>query len=111
MVAWNMLEAADSGMACRLMANAYCIYVTNLSMGTRIGSAAAEKLNLFKAQAVQTWRGFPAAAGRNPVVTFAEHVNTAGTYLTQQQRQSIIDELAAAMIRTSMLLSTLSHED
>ena len=80
-------------------------------MGARIGSAAAEKLNLFKAQAIRTWRAFPAAVGRNPVVTFAENVNAAGTSLTLQQRQAVIDELGPAMVRTSLLLLSLSHED
>ena len=80
-------------------------------MGSRVGSAAAEKLNLFKAQATHTWRSFPKQVGRNPVVTFAENVNTAGTMLSQMQKQTVLDELGPAMVRTSMLLLTLSHED
>lgn len=96
---------------CRIIANAYCVYVTNLSMGTRIGSAASEKLNLFQAGAISTWRAFPEQVGRNPVVTFAELVNKAGSCLTPQQRQTVIDELAACMIRTSTLLLSLAHED
>ncbi|KAK9804073.1 hypothetical protein WJX73_002655 [Symbiochloris irregularis] len=95
----------------RLIATAYCLYVTNLSMGARIGSAAAEKLNLFKADAIHTWRTFPEAAGRNPVMKFAEEVNAAGTVLSPQQRQMVVDELRAAMISTSLLLQTLAHED
>lgn len=80
-------------------------------MGARIGSAAAEKLNLFKADAIHTWRTFPEAAGRNPVLNLAQNVNAAGAVLTRQQRQVVLDELRAAMISTSLLLQTLAHED
>ena len=80
-------------------------------MGSRIGSSAAEKLNLFKAQAINTWRTFPEAVGRNPVITFAETVNAAGILLSRQHRQTVVDQLGPAMIRTSLLLQTLAHED
>lgn len=80
-------------------------------MGSRIGSAAAEKLNLFKADAIHTWRTFPEAAGRNPVMKFAQEVNAAGAGLSRQQRQLVADELRPAMISTSLLLQTLAHEN
>ena len=98
-------------LCCRLMAHFYCIHVTYLTVGTRIGSSAAEKLDLFQAQAINAWRSYPQEAGRNPVVCLMGAVNAAGEQLSLEQREVLLGELPEAFLKSSVLLRCLAYEN
>ena len=93
------------------MAHFYCVHVTYLTVGTRIGSSAAEKLDLFQAQAINTWRSYPQQAGRNPVLCLMGAVNTAGEQLGADHREVLLEELPEAFLKSSVLLRCLAYED
>ena len=95
----------------RLIAHCYSVHVTMLTVGTRIGSSAAENLDLFKAQGVHAWRSYPAEAGRNPVVCLTGAINAAGELLTPSQRDVVLEELPDAFLKASVLLRCLAYED
>ena len=97
--------------ACRLLAHYYCLHVTFLTVGTRIGSSAAEKLDLFKAQGINAWRSYPPEAGRNPVACLMGAVNAAGELLGASQREIVLEELGDAFLKASVLLRCLAYED
>ena len=103
--------SATRSHVCRLLAHYYCMHVTLLTVGTRIGSSAAEKLGLFQAQAVHAWRSYPAEAGRNPVATLMASINTAGEQLGPSQLEVVLEELPDAFLKASVLLRCLAYED
>ena len=85
----------------------YALHVTHLTTGMRIGSAAAEKQNLFKAQALNFYRTYPDA--QEPLKQFIATVNAAGSILTSEQQEQVMDELPRAFPKISLLLTTLAH--
>ena len=95
---------------CRLLANAYSVYVAHLTTGSRVGSAAAEKLNLFAINAVHSYQSYP-SAGSNPLQRLIDTVNTAGNHLSPRQQDTVLQELAKCFPRVSLLLTVLAHED
>lgn len=74
----------------------------------RIGSAAAEKLNLFASGALNFYRSYPEAD--EPLQRFMSNVNTAGSLLTAEQQERVMNELPRAFPKISLLLTTLAHE-
>ena len=95
----------------RLMAHFYCIHVTYLTVGTRIGSSAAEKLDLFPAQAINAWRSYPEQAGRSPVACLMGAVNAGGELLSLDQREVLLEELPEAFLKASVLLRCLAYAE
>ena len=89
------------------MALAYSLHVAHLTTGMRIGSAAAEKLNLFKAGALNFYRSYPEA--NEPLERFVSNVNQAGGLLTAEQQERVMNELPRAFPKISLLLTTLAH--
>ncbi len=94
--------------ACRLVTMAYGLHVAHLTTGMRIGSAAAEKQNLFAAHALNFYRTYPDI--QDPLKQFISIVNTAGGLLTAEQQEQVMDELPRAFPKISLLLTTLAHK-
>lgn len=86
----------------------YGLHVAHLTTGMRIGSAVAEKQNLFAADALNFYRTYPDI--QDPLKQFISSVNTAGSLLTAQQQEQVMDELSRAFPKISLLLTTLAHE-
>lgn len=87
----------------------YGLHVAHLTTGMRIGSAVAEKQNLFAADALNFYRSYPDI--EDPLKRFISSVNTAGSLLTAQQQEQVMDELPRAFPKISLLLTTLAHEN
>lgn len=104
-------DAHADALLCRLLAHFYCVHVTYLTVGTRIGSSAAEKLDLFQAQAINAWRSYPPEAGRSPVACLMAAMNAAGDLLTASQREVVLEELPDAFLKAGVLLRCLAYED
>lgn len=94
-------------LVCRLIALAYALHVAHLTTGMRIGSAAGEKLNLFAANALNFYRSYPEA--NEPLEQFVSNVNRAGSLLTSEQQERVMNELPRAFPKISLLLTTLAH--
>ena len=88
---------------------AYSIHVAHLTTGMRIGSAAGEKLNLFKADALNFYRTYPGV--EDPLKQFKETVDIVGDLLTIDQQATVMNELPRAFPKISLLLTTLAHTD
>ncbi|KAL3136926.1 hypothetical protein ABBQ32_006532 [Trebouxia sp. C0010 RCD-2024] len=93
----------------RLITMAYGLHVAHLTTGMRIGSAAAEKLNLFQSDALHFYRTYPDA--QDPLKRFMQTVNSAGSLLTAEQQEQVMEELPRAFPKISLLLTTLAHID
>ena len=74
------------------------------------GAAAAEKLNLFRIEAVNFYHSYPPAMA-DPLQFFIAMVNTIGELLSAEQREKIMQELPQAFRKVSLLLTALAHED
>ena len=86
---------------------AYGLHVAHLTTGMRIGSAAAEKQNLFRSHALNFYRTYPDV--QDPLKQFMQTVNTAGSLLTAEQQEQVMEELPRAFPKISLLLTTLAH--
>jgi len=82
--------------------------LTLLTSGTRTGAAAAEKLDLFKRDALHTYRSYPGCA-LDPLATFQRSVDAVGTILDEEQKESFMAELPDAFRRSSLLLEALAR--
>lgn len=100
-------ESLREEAALRLVTMAYGLHVAHLTTGMRIGSAAAEKQNLFAARALNFYRTYPDI--QDPLKEFISIVNTAGGLLTAEQQEQLMDELPRAFPKISLLLTTLAH--
>ena len=85
----------------------YGLHVAHLTTGMRVGSAAAEKLNLFAANALNFYRSYPEAS--EPLKQFVSSVNLAGSLLTAEQQERVMNELPRAFPKISLLLTTLAY--
>lgn len=88
---------------------AYGLHVAHLTTGMRIGSAAAERLNLFQSDALHFYRTYPDV--QDPLKRFMQTVNSAGSLLTAEQQEQVMEELPRAFPKISLLLTTLAHTD
>lgn len=75
------------------------------------GASALEKLDLVPIQATSFYDGYPDDFPDDPLVVFTAALNHAGTFLGVEQREELMAELPSAFQKTSLLLSTLAHED
>ncbi|KAK9826825.1 hypothetical protein WJX81_004535 [Elliptochloris bilobata] len=108
MEAGTLEERCDGAQ--RLLANAYSLHIAHLTTGMRIGAAAAEKLDLFPVRALNYFRTWPPAVGKDPLALLLRNVNAAGAALDAPQREGVMAELKAAFPKVSLLLSALAHE-
>lgn len=97
--------------ALRLLANAYSVLVSHLSGGTRIGAAAAEKLDLFVKGATQTYQHYPGMVDRDVWQVLKQCVNEAGVCLSSEQKEVVFQELPRAFRKAGLMLAALAHED
>ena len=86
---------------------AYGLHVAHLTTGMRIGSAVAEKQNLFAADALNFYRTYHDVA--DPLKQFITVVNQAGDLLNDDQQEQVMGELPRAFPKISLLLTTLAH--
>lgn len=93
----------------RIVSHAYIIYLSLLSSGTRIGAAAAERLNLFPINALQTYRSYPEQVNQ-PLETLISLVNRLGRSLKDAEKEIVMEEVATAMQRSALLLEALAKE-
>lgn len=93
----------------KLSAHLFVTLLTLLTSGNRIGATAAEKLDLFTKNAVQTFKDYP-NTDVSPLKTFRTAVDELGPVLNPIQQAIFLDELPSAMRRTGVLLEALARD-
>ena len=61
-------------------------------------------------RALNYFRTWPPAVGKDPLALLLRSVNAAGAALDADQREAVMRELKAAFPRVSLLLTALAHE-
>ncbi len=74
------------------------------------GAAALEKLDLVPIDATSFYQGYEEDVG-DPLATFIQALNHAGTFLGVAEREQLFSELPSAFQKTSLLLTSLAEED
>ncbi|KAK9845166.1 hypothetical protein WJX84_011905 [Apatococcus fuscideae] len=97
--------------ALRILANAYCIYISHLGSAMRVGALATEKLGLAPVDAINLYQTYGGAAGPDPLKSLLRNVNSAGLALSTDQRRVVIRELPEAMSYCALLLTSLATND
>jgi hypothetical protein len=92
----------------KLSAHLFVTLLTLLTSGNRIGATAAEKLDLFSRNAVQTFKEYPNTEV-SPLKMFRTGVDELGPVLNPVQQDIFMDELPSAMRRTGVLLESLAR--
>ncbi|KAK9817905.1 hypothetical protein WJX72_004033 [[Myrmecia] bisecta] len=106
----TLAERRQAGL--RLLANAYCVQLTHLTSGMRIGASAADKLGLAPIRALHFYENYDDAKVRaDPLRAFLGNVNAAGLALSSAEKRAVMDELERALPKIGQLLSSLAHED
>jgi hypothetical protein len=93
----------------KLSAHLFVTLLTLLTSGNRIGATAAEKLDLFSKNAVQTFKDYP-NTDVSPLKLFRTAVDELGPVLNPIQQDIFMDELPSAMRRTGVLLEALARD-
>ena len=93
----------------RYLTHWYALMLTLLTSGARIGAAAAEKLDLFRRDALHTYRTYPESVD-NPLGTFRRAVDGMGAALGEERQEVFLGELPDAFRRCSLLLEALARE-
>jgi len=93
----------------KLSAHLFVTLLTLLTSGNRIGATAAEKLDLFAKDAVQTFKDYP-NKDVSPLKMFRTAVDELGPALNPDQQAIFLDELPSAMRRTGVLLEALAQD-
>lgn len=93
----------------KLSAHLFVTLLTLLTSGNRIGATAAEKLDLFSKNAVQTFKDYP-NTDVSPLKLFRTAVDELGPVLNPIQQDIFLDELPSAMRRTGVLLEALARD-
>ncbi len=75
-----------------------------------VGAAALEKLDLVPIDALAFYKEYDEDVG-DPLATFVEALNHAGTFLSAAEREQLFNELPSAFQKTSLLLTSLAVED
>lgn len=95
----------------RLLANAYILRLMHLTSGGRVAAAAASKLDLAAAGALAFHSEYPGLPeGVKPLDRLVENTNELGQLLSEGQQEALMQELAKAMTKGSMLLVPLARE-
>lgn len=103
-------EAEDEAVAAvlKLLAHAYALQVQQQCLGTRIGAAATEKLQLLQAGAVALYVGYPEAVKGEPVQRLMQVTDAAGRWLGATGRQAVMEELPKALKKSALVLAPLA---
>jgi len=95
----------------QLLAHIFAIHVAHLTTGMRVGAKAVERLSVVKkSRAVHFYRDYPQQA-QDPLRVLIAAVNTAGSYILPEEREQVMQELAKAIQRTSLLFAVLAIEE
>jgi hypothetical protein len=65
---------------------------------------------MVQVRALNFYRTWPPAVGKDPLALLLRNVNAAGAALDAAQREGVMAELKSAFPRVSLLLSALAHE-
>mmetsp|Transcript_58003 Transcript_58003/g.184252 ORF Transcript_58003/g.184252 Transcript_58003/m.184252 type:complete len:343 (-) Transcript_58003:2992-4020(-) len=108
------VEATEEGererARLRLLTNAFCMHVSHLTTGVRVGAQATERFDLIGKGAVATYMDFPESVP-NPIAALVRAVNLAGLELgSAGLLECAMEELPKAMPKVSLLLSPLAVE-
>lgn len=74
------------------------------------GATATEKLDLFPRQGNHSIHVYPDQVS-DPMQSFIICVNKCGRHLSFEEKDWVLDELAASFKKTALLLTVLAHED
>lgn len=78
--------------------------------GYPTGATATEKLNLFPRQATDTFQKYPDDV-EDPLEQFIKSMNACGLCLSSEEREIVLEELAASFKKTALTLASLAHVD
>eukprot|EP00210_Caulerpa_lentillifera_P005755 g5502.t1 len=98
----NRVEAV-----CKLLTHGYLLRITHFTSGSRVASAAVEKLDLIPKKAVSATQDYPEEI-YDPVRSFIDATNTLGRLLSEDQTQIMFDELPKAFTNTAILFESLA---
>lgn len=103
-------EEEGATAALRLLAHAYALQVQQQCLGTRIGAAATDKLQLLSARAVALYMDYPAdTIGQGePVQQLMRVTDAAGGMLDAVGRQTVMEELPKALKKSALMLAPLA---
>lgn len=103
--------AEEEQATLRLLANAYVLHLMHQTSGGRVAAAAASKLGLDAAGALAFHREYPCLPeGVEPLDRLVANTNELGRLLSAGQQEALMQELAKAMTKGSMLLVPLARE-
>jgi hypothetical protein len=101
-------EAEGAAAALKLLAHAYALQVQQQCLGTRIGAAATDKLQLLPARAVALYMDYPRTIVGEPVQQLMRVTDAAGQVLGAAGRQVVLDELPKALKKSALMLAPLA---
>lgn len=103
-------ESMDELCLCmaKVLAALMVHFTSILTSGNRIGSMATEKLDLFGRGAVCVYTAYPERIG-DPLASLQDAVDGAGALLEERDRLLLLDQVGAAMKRTSTILEPLAR--
>lgn len=101
-------EAEGAAAALKLLAHAYGLQVQQQCLGTRIGAAATDKLQLLPARAVALYMDYPRTIVGEPVQQLMRVTDAAGRVLDAAGRQAVLDELPKALKKSALMLAPLA---
>lgn len=99
-------EGADAAL--KLLAHAYALQVQQQCLGTRIGAAATDKLQLLSARAFALYMDYPSNIQGEPVQQLMRVTDAAGQQLDAAGRQVVMDELPKALKKSALMLAPLA---
>jgi hypothetical protein len=101
-------EADGAAAALKLLAHAYALQVQQQCLGTRIGAAATDKLQLLPARAVALYMDYPRDMEGEPVQQLVRITDAAGQKLDAAGRQAVMQELPKALKKSALMLAPLA---
>lgn len=101
-------DAEGAAAALKLLAHAYALQVQQQCLGTRIGAAATDKLQLLPARAVVLYMDYPSSIQGEPVQQLMKVTDAAGQLLDVSGRQAVMDELPKALKKSALMLAPLA---
>ena len=101
-------EAEGAAATLQLLAHAYALQVQQQCLGTRIGAAATDKLQLLPARAVALYMDYPRDMEGEPVQQLVKITDAAGQQLDAAARQAVMQELPKALKKSALMLAPLA---
>jgi hypothetical protein len=104
-------EAEGAAAAHKLLAHAYALQVQQQCLGTRIGAAATDRLQLLPARAVALYMEYPGSMEEEPLQQLLNVTDAAGDVLDAVGRQAVLEELPKALQKSALMLAPLASAD